>query len=836
MKKKKSNGMILITTMLFITIIVMLATLIAVQGKSALQNGNLSLQSEQAYLAALSGIDYVRGELRKNRNFGTADFSQTAPSSPVNGLFVQYNDRNLTGYLGYNSANNYKSKFSVSFNNPNQTNTTNESYKHTSSDCKYLSVNNLNTVSSVPKNLSNGIRRDVPGSSVYIVSKGVSGKSVRYVETFLTSDSSPTIDGGTTIGGDIKITGSAGNYSIGSPNQNYTNRNSLLTVKHINDNAIGKLTAFDPLDTEGTAKKNISIKSENNANDVYALLNLTTPVQFNGTLNINNGSTIYKTSDIDKPSDGYLQELLSKITVNPEATVDTEDLKKLTYDEAQNIVGSTTDGENGTNNSNNNTNSYTLATGTYAYIRDPNREDDGPKAYWKFINKTDPASVLVALNNNDSSVVDIGPTIATGGISFGLNSPKPADYESRTVNLFGNLHSQGAVNFLMILKEDSVTHKFINSSVDFSINGGSLISDGDININGEVVGHGNLISNGDISFNAGSELEVDENQKVAVWARGDINIRQATNVSNDRSVELMDITNNNATTGGDTAGEGNNLPSSNDLSDILMGRVGDVVRDKVGFELPVTFVEGNPISNNRYCNFTYNGTTYGFVYQTSSVSGSNGVVWKIWKNGNWNGNDVFTDTGFNRSGSFWSDDNIFVQIKKPRNGDNNYDDFNVFLIADDGTYYYYKTVDIHSQQSIVKYDPNNVGELPSSIPTNKYVSDFDRFPKTRSSDYANEPTALSNLSTSSRDIFIKIFNEKNTSLRGTVYSAEGKIDINAGDNDFKIVGALITTNGDLDIKAKHVNLIYDPNYVPFFRDAGGVETNVGFVSSFIGGE
>ena len=45
--------MILITTMLFITIIVMIATLIAVQGKSALQNGNLSLQSEEAYLAAL---------------------------------------------------------------------------------------------------------------------------------------------------------------------------------------------------------------------------------------------------------------------------------------------------------------------------------------------------------------------------------------------------------------------------------------------------------------------------------------------------------------------------------------------------------------------------------------------------------------------------------------------------------------------------------------------------------------------------------------------------------------------------------------------------------------
>ena len=67
---RKKRGIVLITTMLFVTVIVMIATLIATQGKMALQSGTISMQSEEAYMAALSGIDFVRGELKKDRSFG----------------------------------------------------------------------------------------------------------------------------------------------------------------------------------------------------------------------------------------------------------------------------------------------------------------------------------------------------------------------------------------------------------------------------------------------------------------------------------------------------------------------------------------------------------------------------------------------------------------------------------------------------------------------------------------------------------------------------------------------------------------------------------------------
>ena len=60
-----------------------------------------------------------------------------------------------------------------------------------------------------------------------------------------------------------------------------------------------------------------------------------------------------------------------------------------------------------------------------------------------------------------------------------------------------------------------------------------------------------------------------------------------------------------------------------------------------------------------------------------------------------------------------------------------------------------------------------------------------------------------------------------TSIRGSLYSKNGSIDINGQGKNFNVIGALITANGDLNItNTSHVNLTYDPDYVPFFQDQG----------------
>ena len=68
-KKKKSKGIVLITTMGLLTIIIMITTLVAAQGKTALQSGTASMQAEEAYMAAVSGIEFVRGCLKVDKSF-----------------------------------------------------------------------------------------------------------------------------------------------------------------------------------------------------------------------------------------------------------------------------------------------------------------------------------------------------------------------------------------------------------------------------------------------------------------------------------------------------------------------------------------------------------------------------------------------------------------------------------------------------------------------------------------------------------------------------------------------------------------------------------------------
>lgn len=850
MKKKKSNGMILITTMLFITIIVMIATLIAVQGKSALQNGNLSLQSEEAYLAALSGIDYVRGELRKNQNFGTADlseFSSNLPQSAVNGFIVKYNGKNLTGYLGYNSDNDYKSKFSISFDEPNATEqTTGGNYKHTSSDCKYPSLNNLNTSTKVE-----GYRRDVPAYSIYIVSKGVCGKAVRYAEAFLTSDSSPTIDGGTTIGGKINIRGTANDYTKGTSSEEYKDKNSLLTVEHVNTSLPGKLTAFNTSD--GRAINNISLTS-NGGNDIYDLLNLTNSVQLNGKVN--------NIESISKPTDAYLQQLWSNLNINQGNTVDTDDLKSLTFEKVINNVGtnlnfsSTTD-ENGEVTSTSVENSYTLTPGTYAYIRETD-ENRGVNGYWKFVNTQYVDSIEYILNNSYSSYVkDINEVIA-GGISFGskpLNAFNGGNStaETRTVTLSGNVYSQNNVNFAIVDKinttiekdgntQTTTTYKLADSSVDFHVNGGSLISYGDIYINGEVVGYGNLISNGNITFNAGSSLEVDENQKVAVWAKGDVNIKRATNVSNDSLVEIFNEAYNNN-------GKENTSNNNVDISDIqnnrlLTGIIGDQIREEAGMaesnvlgDIEVTDYGPNFVT----LNFVYNNYIYEFVrLSDSKITVSyfqRGVATQAPPS------EIIEDCNGKKEKTINNAIHVVCRQDKTETNDNqNLGDFNVF-IKKDNKYYYFTTLDFNNKTdnglffkattyegvgyldgSTIKseYEAGNVSDNVSALKVETVASSNDS--KTAVETEANTETAL-----------ITTIVNANTKLKGTVYSREGDINIDIGTTDFDIIGALVTSGGDLDIKAGHVHLKYDPNYVPFFKDASGVKTNVRFLSSFIGG-
>ena len=70
MKKNKKSGIILITTLLFMAIMTMMTLIIVQNGINSLSGGKSYSDSEQAYMAALSGVELVKAELYENKHWG----------------------------------------------------------------------------------------------------------------------------------------------------------------------------------------------------------------------------------------------------------------------------------------------------------------------------------------------------------------------------------------------------------------------------------------------------------------------------------------------------------------------------------------------------------------------------------------------------------------------------------------------------------------------------------------------------------------------------------------------------------------------------------------------
>ena len=70
MKKNNKTGIILIATLLFMTIFIMMSVAITHNGIDSLSGGKSYSDNEQAYMAALSGVELAKAELYKNKKWG----------------------------------------------------------------------------------------------------------------------------------------------------------------------------------------------------------------------------------------------------------------------------------------------------------------------------------------------------------------------------------------------------------------------------------------------------------------------------------------------------------------------------------------------------------------------------------------------------------------------------------------------------------------------------------------------------------------------------------------------------------------------------------------------
>ena len=121
MKKNKKSGIILVTTLLFMAIMTMMSLVIVQNGIESLSGGKNYSDNEQAYMAALSGVELVKSELYEDRNFGL--HAPTISSSNGQDIIIESTKDFITGYIKLNSYTNlsnkeYDSRFDIVFKVP----------------------------------------------------------------------------------------------------------------------------------------------------------------------------------------------------------------------------------------------------------------------------------------------------------------------------------------------------------------------------------------------------------------------------------------------------------------------------------------------------------------------------------------------------------------------------------------------------------------------------------------------------------------------------------------------------------------------------------------------
>lgn len=813
MKKIKKSGIILITTILFMAIMTMMSLVIVQNGIESLSGGKSYADNEQAYMAALSGVELVKAELYEDRNFGL--HAPTISSSNGQDIIIESTKDFVTGYIKLNSETNlsneeYDSRFDIVFKEPSDsTGLPKKLPKELKDRCQYASVNNLWTSTEILKEKDSDYRRDVAKESFYLVVRGTCGKRVKYIETVFTSDGPSALNQGSNAFNDIKVNGTIRNKILNDP---------VLTISNKNSSKSGKIIAGNNFKLTGTT------------DNLEDLLYTKKPVTISST-----------TANIgDKSKDNDRLELESNnITLDNNIP-----------NEAQ--ISSIDTIEKAMKNANISDSSFKskLASGTYVFVRAKNRNSG--QSEWRFYqniidDNQDINSFMSDSNNNYSHVYN------KDGISFKENINNVSINKNtkiskilgtqyrdvRRVTVTDNVYSDGAVKFMVVDKktnENNITrYNKSNLSVDFSIKNGAIKTSGDLTINGEVTGSGKILSNGNLTMNSGSVMETKPQSGVAIWANGDVNIKEAKNLSFDADRSTIDqlladgyksaFKKGVTVSNGDEIEIGNNIYTVEDTIDQAMEDIGQdsVHKDEKAY-------------NFRLENKNNNNKTYDIaiglkdskvnIYKNENLlySISKSQIQKIILNSK---NVTIDNTKINikRHTGTWYTGDYELKVNGEKIGIIDLKHGHLLpgrkKYPSDGT--------IENDSMLFSTHLHN-----GTLFTNKKIAEAkgtgEKFGW--QSDYSDDEEDYEITATTLEGYLEEYAENKisSTEIKGTVYSNRN-IKINGSKNSFNILGALIAKN---NIKIDNIlssELKYDPDYVPFFQNYG-IITNLVFQSVF----
>lgn len=817
---KKIRGSALVSTLFFVVLIVMFAVLIAKQGRDAIVSGALLSQSRQAEEAALSGIEYVKGRLYYDKSWGTGalgiSFTDTASHTKME-FSSDSCGKYLKGFIGDTEDGRYSSEFSIRFSS-SAPNSRNVGFFKDFGICEYGSVNNL----SGDSDIDSGYLRKVPAGTFYVVSKGVCGNCVKYAEAMFESAGPSVISGGTTIGGQISISGSAAlGYSYSDEKDSVDADgnpvyNKFLYVKRSDGKAAGQITSFTPVSSAKSNGNSISVNCE--GVPMKNLIN--SDADHRVIINSSNFEIGYgESGDLVSYANIPQEEKPEGLSHNMQPSVEASDIGELAKFEDAIKDYNTVEKKTG---------------GAFVYVRDKTG-NVGAVNEWRYINGASADNALDRLNS-EADPVDPNELFASSGgpapIKFGndsavTNSDNTSSVSrDRTVTVSGNVRFDSDTSFLIVDKTpDGYSNLEENdlSSIDFSVKDGSVICDGNLSIGGEVTGTGKIFANGDASFNAGSSLETKPQSGVAVWAAKDVNIAPPQNISNETLHLTYDM----------------------DGCDYDY-RQGDNQQESVFSQ--ESFANIKVISTDspsNYYKLYVNGDEKLEFYQTKGSRRKASEF--IYKDEKGKEKIVSKTTEVSLGDISIDNSNYRLSIKPILTTNGNVTDFQLIFspFKKDG-----KVDSSEAHQSKIYFDVNS-SKLPKgygSSSNSSVGSKNDKFEfavtDTKKKQYFSDSSLASlvnadgeligsgtNNSQSSvnneqiesfmvTDIRAKVKSAP-TSLKGTIYSAGGNININGGNSEFDILGAIIANDGNLFISdVGRIMLIYDPDYVPFFKDKG----------------
>lgn len=841
----RKKGIVLVTALLFTGVIIMICTVTASLGKAGLESGTARANSEQAAMAAISGIAYVQGEISKNGAFGKD--GKNLGVDIRNGDTVIISDKNhkcVVGCLGCNlkkvkeiksikdaMSADCKAKFLISFNDDAK-----DEYRK-----EYnipLSVNLLGN-GTLNNNQRKQLPRPVATDTFHIAVKGISGKSMKTAEALLIDNGPECLNGGSVIMGDV-------NLNIGLDHYKYSDTDPLLTIANHDYKTQGQIMSKGRIDLDC---------SKANAKKISYIFNTKAGTMI-GTGESNGFEIDGKTIKLNESHPETYEDLVKNgISCYP-------------YNVNEQELGSIGKMSDALKDCGLSGQSFQkMRGGTYIYLSNATRGSDFKETKGRWVYNSDQNPNL----NDCASLISNSRELPSlpDGISIGKD-----DDSVRKVKITGNVQTNGAVNFVAIDKrydrENGVMRYFESpaKSIDLTLNGGNLISgdEGDttanINIHGEVTGTGKIFSNGKLTMNAGSALETRKQSGVGIWSQNGVELNSAQNLSA-YSVEselkvLTDGVENalTYTVTGEPIDTGNGRYYISELAGAYKGggqamRVGEYVVAITGtgdYESAVSIYQDLGEGEYKYLrSFTKESLKdrlnrddiYGWV------DPDNKSKHNYDSDGNIKSDKVFSSdcSVGNVKMRIYSN----VQEKSATRGTDREAFPGSSVLEINGKKI--GVIDVNNQRGSV-YGDSRSYQGPLFSRYNKYPEDqrinngsilfslIDHSGNVKS-EYSlsgdkmtyfspKKPGKGSGMSLpgnfSSAEEYLKAYyrsHVKNTSLKGTIYS-NGRIKLDGNGHSINVIGAIIGTgNSGLNVwETSTLSLLFHPDYVPFFKNRG----------------